>query len=194
MSGLWALSLEFSNHYVGNHAAGGSCGKRLCVSISMQLCLIGLLTSVILLLLKVALPIASNEMDATFGSDEGSGEGSDEALTFTTLPLGCVASCMPQGAANNVGHLSLSGMPDALPPGCSAIRVDNCTNACAKLAEDVVMDQTLLGMLVYYVVVLAPLFSIKAEASKLKARLQFFVVGEGAINDAVEQRRPLAAL
>ena len=79
---------------------------------------------------------------------------------------------MPQGAANNVGHLSLPGMPDALPPGCSAIRVDNCTNACAKLAEDVVMDQTLLGMIVYWLVLMAPLFSIKPEASKLKARLK----------------------
>ena len=106
----------------------------------------------------------------------------NQALNFTTLPLGCVASCMPQGAANNVGHLSLSGMPDALPPGCSAIRVDNCTNACAKLAEDVVMDQTLLGMIVYWVVLMKPLFSIKLEANKLKARLQFLLIAEGAIN------------
>lgn len=81
---------------------------------------------------------------------------SGEALNFTTLPLGCVASCMPQGAANN---LSLPGMPDALPPGCSAIRVDNCTNACAKLAEDVVMDQTLLGMIVYWLVLMATLLN-----------------------------------
>ena len=190
MSGLRALQNEFAHHYLGNHAAGGSCGKRLCVSILMQLCLIGLLASTILLLLHFGAPIAFNVMDAMLGTGKGSGE----ALTFTTLPLGCVASCMPQGAANNASNWSLPGMPDALPPECSAIHVDNCTNACTKLAEDVVMDQTLLGMLVYYVVVLAPLFSIKAEASKLKARLQFFVVGEGAINAAVLSWRLLEDL
>ena len=116
---------------------------------------------------------------------------SGEALNFTTLPLGCVASCMPQGAANN---LSLPGMPDALPPGCSAIRVDNCTNACAKLAEDVVMDQTLLGMIVYWLVLMAPLFSIKPEASKLKARLTFLLIGAGAINAVIRSWRLIADL
>jgi len=117
---------------------------------------------------------------------------SGEALKFTTLPLGCVASCMPQGAANN---LSLPGMPDALPPGCSAIRVDNCTNACAKLAEDVVMDQTFLGMIVYWLVLMAPLFSIKPEKQELKARSkQRLLIGAGAINAAVMSWRLIADL
>jgi hypothetical protein len=117
---------------------------------------------------------------------------SGEALKFTTLPLGCVASCMPQGAANN---LSLPGMPDALPPGCSAIRVDNCTNACAKLAENVVMDQTLLGMIVYWLVLMAPLFSIKPEKQELKARSkQRLLIGVGAINAAVMSWRLIADL
>ena len=116
---------------------------------------------------------------------------SGEALKFTTLPLGCVASCMPQGAAKS---LSLPGMPDALPPGCSAIHVDNCTNACAKLAEYVVMDQTLLGMIVYWLVLMAPLFSIKPEKQELKARLTGLQIGVGAINAAVMSWRLIADL
>ena len=146
------------------------------------------------LVLNVAL---SNLVANSSGSDLPSGNAdnsSGEALKFTTLPLGCVASCMPQGAANN---LSLPGMPDALPPGCSAIRVDNCTksNACAKLAEDVVMDQTLLGMIVYWLVLMAPLFAIKPEKQELKARSkQRLLIGAGAINAVIQSRRLIADL
>ena len=111
---------------------------------------------------------------------------SGEALDFTTLPLGCVASCMPQGAANN---LSLPGMPDALPPGCSAIRVENCTksNACAKLAEEVVMDQTIFGMIIYWLVLMSPLFAIKPEKQKLMVLLKALIIGGGAINAVVQK-------
>lgn len=144
------------------------------------------------LVLNVAL---SNLVANSSGSDLPSGNAdnsSGEALKFTTLPLGCVASCMPQGAANN---LSLPGMPDALPPGCSAIRVDNCTNACAKLAEDVVMDQTLLGMIVYWLVLMAPLFAIKPEKQELKARSkQRLLIGAGAINAVIQSWRLIADL
>ena len=117
---------------------------KLCCEALAQCAGMVIATVVAFVVLKVAL---SNLNANTSGSDLLSGNAdnsSGEALNFTTLPLGCVASCMPQGAANN---LSLPGMPDALPPGCSAIRVENCTksNACAKLAEDVVMDQTILA-------------------------------------------------
>ena len=118
---------------------------------------------------------------------------SGEALNFTTLPLGCVASCMPQGAANN---LSLPGMPDALPPGCSAIRVENCTksNACAKLAEDVVMDQTIFGMIIYWLVMMSPLFAIKPEKQKLMVLVKALIIGGGAINAVVQSWRLIADL
>ena len=150
-------------------------------------------TVVAFVVLKVAL---SNLNANTSGSDLLSGNAdnsSGEALNFTTLPLGCVASCMPQGAANN---LSLPGMPDALPPGCSAIRVENCTksNACAKLAEDVVMDQTFFGMIIYWLVLMSPLFAIKPEKQKLMVLLKALIIGGGAINAVVQSWRLITDL
>ena len=166
---------------------------KLCLEALAQCAATVIGTVVAFVAVNVAL---SNLVANSSGSDLLSGNAdnsSSEALKFTTLPLGCVASCMPQGAANN---LSLPGMPDALPPGCSAIRVENCTksNACAKLAEDVVMDQTFFGIIVYWLILMSPLFAIKPEKQKLMVLLKALIIGEGAINAVVQSWRLIADL
>ena len=57
------------------------------------------------------------------------------------------------------------------------------------------MDQTLLGMIVYWLVLMAPLFAIKPEKQELKARSkQRLLIGAGAINAVIQSWRLIADL
>ena len=77
---------------------------KLCVEALAQCAATTIVAFVALFVVNVAL---SNYVSAPPLPSGNADNSSGEALNFTTLPLGCVASCMPQGAANN---LSLPGL------------------------------------------------------------------------------------